>query len=94
MKAILHRPKERPSVIEVENSLVALQTVVGGYIETVTVTEDVCLICNEEGILLRLEPQKILGRTFFGNVLLVGTEGDEFTDIPDEWADLWIPEEE
>ena len=82
MKAVLFKPGERGKVIEIENELTALQKAVGGYIETVTIAPDACLICNEEGILLGLKPQRVWRQRFFGNVLLVGVKGDEFTDAP------------
>ena len=82
MKAILFKPGDRPKVIQIENTLKALQEAVGGYIEAVTLFSNACLICNEEGMLMNLEMQEILGRKFFGSCLLVGTKGEEFTDIP------------
>ena len=54
MKAIYTAPNEQPKLIDIENSLEALQAAVGGYIETITVTSDACIICNEEGRLLNL----------------------------------------
>ena len=50
MKAIRKKPGCEPEIIEVENTLKALQTEVGGYIETVTIASDVVVICNEEGV--------------------------------------------
>ena len=49
MKVIIKEPGQRPRVTEIENSLSELQQAVGGYIETVTLAEDCCIICNEEG---------------------------------------------
>ena len=83
MKAIKFEPGKDPCLIEIENSLKALQKAVGGYIETVTFEEDACLIVNEEGMFLNLKPQKIFGRTFLGNALIVGVKGDEFADVPE-----------
>lgn len=42
--------------VVIKNELKALQETVGGYIETLTLAEGVVLICNEEGKLLKLEP--------------------------------------
>lgn len=46
MKAIRKKPGAQPEIIEVENTLKALQTEVGGYIETVTIASDAVVICN------------------------------------------------
>lgn len=48
MKAIRKKPGAQPEIIEVDNTLAALQQEVGGYIETVSIADDVVIICNEE----------------------------------------------
>ena len=78
-------------VTDMPNTLKALQEAVGGSIETVTVAEDLCLLCNEEGRILGLEPNcTILGVDFVGPVLAVGVRGDDFTGISDEYIPLII----
>ena len=49
MKIVIKEPGKNPRITEIENKLSALQEAVGGYIETVTLAEDCCIICNEEG---------------------------------------------
>lgn len=83
MKVIRKRPGAAAEVIRVENTLEALQQEVLGYIETVTLDKDSVLLCNEEGFLMGLENQYFLGTTFAGTVLIVGTAGEEFADVPD-----------
>ena len=86
MKALLinnHSLEE----IEVENTLEALQKQVGGYIETVTlVQEKAVMIVNEEGWLLGfgLNPvaTMVAGTKIVGPALIVGVDGEEFTNIP------------
>lgn len=69
--------------VEVKNELKALQETVGGYIETLTLTEGVVLICNEEGKLLKLEPNTHF-YTINGDFLLVGVNGEEFGDLTEK----------
>ena len=84
MKAIRKKPGAQPEIIEVDNTLAALQTEVGGYIETVTITSDAVIICNEEGRILGLPYNcRFVGVDFVGTVLIVGTKGDEFCDVPE-----------
>ena len=83
MKALFFITDGTAKAIDIDNTLEALQKAVGGYIETVTIAKDACLICNEEGRLLDLRPQTVLGMEFYGNVLLVGVKGDRFTDVPE-----------
>ena len=94
MRALAKRPGEPWKFINIANTLEALQEFVGGYIETVTLTSDVVLICNEEGRLLDLPyGGTILRKKFYGPLLLVGVYGDEFTNVP--WfAELFTEEAE
>ena len=84
MKAIRKKPGCAPEIIEVENTLRALQREVSGYIETVTIASDAVIICNEEGRILGLPDNcRVCGVDFVGTVLIVGTKGDEFCDVPE-----------
>lgn len=84
MKAIRKKPGCEPEIIEVENTLKALQAEVGGYIETVTIASDAVIICNEEGRILGLPDNgRVCGVDVVGTVLIVGTKGEEFCDVPE-----------
>lgn len=84
MKAIRKKPGCAPEIIEVDNTLAALQTEVGGYIETVTIASDAVIICNEEGRILGLPDNcRVCGVDFVGTVLIVGIKGDAFCDVPE-----------
>ena len=83
MKAIRKKPGCAPEIIEVENTLKALQAEVGGYIEAVTLPYGAALICNEEGRILGLPDNgRVCGVDAVGTVLIVGTKGEEFCDVP------------
>ncbi len=49
--------KDNQGFMEIENSLQAEQKFVGGLIECTALTEDIDLVCNEEGLLLDLAPR-------------------------------------
>lgn len=82
--------------IEVENTLEALQKPVGGYIETVTlIPGKAVMVVNEEGLLLGFGlnsvASKIAGRKIVGPALIVGVDGEEFTNIPKGLARrIWL----
>lgn len=83
MKAISKKPGCEPEIIEVENTLEALQQEVGGHIETVTIASDAVVICNEEGRLCGLPYNcRFVGVDFVGTILVVGRDRDEFCDVP------------
>lgn len=87
MKVVYKAPGCKPEIRDISNTLEELQESVEGYIETVTFASDCCVICNEEGRLLGLPYNcKFLGVSFYGAILVVGIDGEEFTDIPPETA--------
>ena len=73
--------------VDIDNTLEALQAAVDGYIEAITLVPGVAvMIVNEEGF-LRAMPYNafatlIAARNIVGPALIVGVDGDEFTDIP------------
>ena len=61
------------------------------------IASDAVIICNEEGRILGLPYNcRFFGVDFVGTVLLVGTKGDEFCDMPeaDFLMDLWREDKE
>lgn len=94
MRALYKAPDDTKfRQILVPNDLHTLQQLVGGYIKTVTARTDprVVLICNEEGIPKGLPYNCIIAGgddrgtfdcPFYGPILLVGADGDEFMDVP------------
>lgn len=97
IKAIIKRPDERHGHVSwISNSLENLQQAVGGYIEAVTLTAysiagkpiGLVVICDEEGRLKGKEYNcEIAGVDFVGEILLVGSDGDELTDCPIAWGE-------
>lgn len=83
ISALAKRPGEAPRPVKLQHSLEALQRSVGGYIEAVTLTADLVILCDEEGR-LKGKPFNcvICGVDFVGDILLVGREGEEFADLP------------
>lgn len=68
---------------EVDNSLEALQEVVGGYIETLTIRNGLVMVCNEEGKLNGSKPNRFVkGDLIYGDFFFCGTDGEDFCDVP------------
>lgn len=90
MTAIYKAPGCAPEVIDIPNTLEALQEKVGGYIETVTFATDACIICNEEGRLMGLPYNcNLLGVSFVGPILIVGMDGEEFASLPEDMLHMF-----
>ena len=79
---VVKLPGEEAVVMtDIENTLDGFQKLVKGYIETVTF-EDCVVICNEEGRILRMAPNcKFRGVNFFGPIVVVDTDGEEFASL-------------
>lgn len=61
MKVIILEPGKEPRPAEIQSGLEPMQAVVGGLIQAVYPFEDpVALVCNEEGKLLGLPPNRAL----------------------------------
>jgi hypothetical protein len=86
MRAVLVKPERAPEVVEIENSLEALQAAVGGYIETVSMPCGLVLVCNEEGKIRGLPFNRYFGNDYIaGNFVVVGTDGEgEFESLSEE----------
>ena len=95
MRALYKKPTDDSfHEIIIDNKLEKLQELVGGYIETLTARMEpkVVAICNEEGAIrddidfnCAIACEDAGGRfdcPIFGPILLVGENGEEFTDCP------------
>ena len=93
IKTVLVEPGKKAKVTEIEN----LQKIVGGYIECIYPFEDnVGIICNEEGKLIGLEPNRVLrddnGNAvdiIFGTFIITGLTEDDFGSLTDEQANYY-----
>ena len=86
---VLYKPAGKPfEVREIPNTLKACQELVGGYIEVVKICRDVLLVCNEEGLILGLEPNPFLGEPFVGDIFCCGEDGEEFADVPESFVEM------
>ena len=83
IKAIVKRPDEKIGHMTwISNTLENLQGTVGGHIEAVTFG-DMIILCDEEGRLKKKEPNCRIGRVdFVGTIIAVGSDGEEFADVP------------
>ena len=89
MKVVIKKVGCLPELVEIDNTLKALQKAVDGYIEAVTVASDMVIICNEEGVIRGLPYNcTLLGHHFFGKILFVGVDGEEFADVPVPLEDI------
>lgn len=90
-KALRKRVGSPWELIEINDTLQDLQREIGGYIETVTLAEDVVILCDEMGRLKdRPDNCEIGGIMFVGTLLIVCVNGEEFGDCPDDIIDRFV----
>ena len=61
MRVLVVEPECRPEVKEIDDSLSAMQEIVGGYIQAVhldDLDDSVVLVCNEEGKFMNLSANR------------------------------------
>jgi len=80
LRALLVKENELPVEVEIPNTLNSLQKQVEGYIEYYYIpdTDDVVIICNEEGKINGMGPNREVGRDIiFGPFLIVGDDYEQ-----------------
>lgn len=78
IKILKVEPGKAPEVTEIDNELRTMQEMVDGYIQIVPLDGDACLVCNEEGKLIGLEPNRIVGcDVIVGTFFIAGDDGGE-----------------
>lgn len=83
VKALMIEPYKHPCVVELECDLDSLQKAVSigapeqGLIEFVYLEDNVSILCNEEGKLIGLTPNRWLGEDILCGVFYVVAENDE-----------------
>ena len=94
IRGLLVKEDKEPEVIDIPNNLKSLQNLVGGYIEYCYLPEheDVVIICNEEGKINGMGPNRDIGHDIiFGPFLVVGDDPEigENLSLTDEQISEW-----
>ena len=93
MRVLVVEPERRPEMREIDDSLKAMQEIVGGLIQSIYLGDSVALVCNDEGKMINLPMNRglrdkdgqiydIVSGTFF----LCGApaDSDHFTSLTPE----------
>lgn len=83
IKIVIQCPGEISRVVTVPNTLEAVQEVIGGYIETVTLPNGLVLVMDEEGRLkgLRENVRCVQFGTIVGRIFITAAEGESFRSL-------------
>jgi hypothetical protein len=83
MNVLVYKPGEEPVEMEIDNTLEAMQKIVGGYIEVVRLPylptgERFLMVVNEEGMLMGLPQNR---GQLVGNMFACAEDGEEFRGL-------------
>lgn len=91
MTVILKRPGEEPKKIDIEDTLEAYRSIIGGSLEHLGFGNGIGMLFDEDGKFKDLSPNFFLFDdreapidVVVGNVLFVGEKGEEFVSLSDE----------
>lgn len=90
MRVIIVEPMKPPRVDEIPHTLAGMQAVVGGTIQSLTPYSDpVAIVCNDDGKLIGLEPNRILRDKYgspydylCGTFFVCGLGEEDFASLP------------
>ena len=92
-KIVYCQPYKPAEIIEIDESLEAMQEHVGGYIQAIYPWSDpVALICNDNSIAMGLAPCRYIRDygIILGNCFVIGLGGEDFRSLPDDLADKYL----
>lgn len=95
LRVVIVEPGRYAYAAEIDNTLQAEQEVVGGLIDAIYPWPDdkVCLILNDEGKLIPLEPNRTLPEyedVVFGTFFICGDDGENFCGLTDEQVKRYL----
>ena len=92
LKAIVKEPGKEPEEFIVADDPKELENIIDGYLESVTVEEDIVVLCDELG---RRNGKPINcwfdGINFRGTIIVLGSKGENFDNCPitlDEFREM------
>ena len=71
IRILVVAPDKEPKQIKIEHTLKNLQEIVGGLIEIVELEHNVDIICNEEGKILNLELNRVVGADVIAGTFII-----------------------
>ena len=91
MRALLIGIAHR-NMIDIDSNVKALEECVGGNIEKIELKDGGVMIANVQGMFKQYPRNDlasyICGKPVYGAVLIVGTDGDDFDDMPEQYLPL------
>ena len=93
MKVLVIAPNEHREVTDIFTSEIkGLQDLVGGYVQEVQILDGGVMLVDEDGQMKRLPinrvASRIAGTLIVGTAVVVGSDGSDYTDAPQDYLNL------
>ena len=89
MKIVVKKAGQQPEIKEIENELHTMQEIVGGYIQCISLPENIFCVCNEEGKLMNLPPNFVYNTdVIVGDVFFCAASEEDFESLSDEQVEF------
>lgn len=90
MRIVVKKTGQFPELKEIHNELTEFQSIVGGYIECIPISNNILCVLNEEGKLMGLPPNFIFNDDIIaGDVFFCSANGEDFDSLSVSDAD-WL----
>lgn len=88
MKVVVKEPRKPAMVKVIDGTPESMQDIVGGYIETFHIAENILCVVNEEGLVRDL-PFNFTAPPFFvyGTAFFCGQQGEDMVGLDEGWID-------
>ena len=97
IRAIICPVGKKPYLMDIADDLSVYQSLVRGYIQIVSLYDTAydntkyLVVCNEEGLVQNLPLNcRICGFPFFGRILVVKENGEEFDSVEPDFLDRFM----
>ena len=95
MRVVIVEPGQYAREAEIDNTLQAVQAVVGGLIDAICPwpEDKACLILNDEGKIIPLEPNRALPEyedVVFGTFFICGDGGEDFCGLTEKQVERYL----
>lgn len=88
MKVVVKEPRKPAAVRVIDGTLESMQDIVGGYIETFHIAENILCAVNEEGLVRDLSFNFTAPPFFvYGTAFFCGQQGEDMVGLDDGWID-------
>ncbi|MBO7310609.1 MAG: DUF3846 domain-containing protein [Clostridia bacterium] len=83
IRVLIKPARERAYLTWIKNTQESFESIVGGHIKSITIANDMVIVCNDEvDVSASRFNTRICGEQFFGDIIICGASNEGFDSIP------------